>query len=110
MHNLLSNRHSQTKKYKVEFESMDCSIAHKKYRDISIKGVRKGSLFVIDLDSVKKDEVYYFYSKASTNESWLWHKKLLHLNIQARNYLVKRELLRELPQLEFCQDGLCEDC
>ena len=51
-----------------------------------------------------------FYSKASSDESWLWHKKLSHLNFKTMNSLVKRELVRGLPQMEFTQEGLCEAC
>ena len=31
----------------------------------------------------------------------LWHKKLSHLNFKTMNSLVKRELVRGLPQTEF---------
>ena len=57
-----------------------------------------------------KDEVNYFYAKASPDESWLWHKRLSHLNFKSMNSLVKRELVRGLPQMEFTQEGLCEAC
>ena len=51
-----------------------------------------------------------FYSKASAEDSWLWHKKLSHLNFKTMNSLVKRELVRGLPQLQFSKEGLCEAC
>ena len=51
-----------------------------------------------------------FYSKASPDESWLWHKKLSHLNFKTMNSLVKRELVRGLIEMEFSPDGLCEAC
>ena len=51
-----------------------------------------------------------FYSKASAEDNWLWHKKLSHLNFKTMNSLVKRELVRGSPQIEFCKEGLCEAC
>ena len=45
-------------------------------------------------------------SKASESESWLWHKKLSHLNFKTMNELVKKELVRGIPQMEFTKDGL----
>ncbi|XP_063938007.1 uncharacterized protein LOC135147900 [Daucus carota subsp. sativus] len=48
--------------------------------------------------------------KASPEDSWLWHKKLSHLNFKIVNSLVKRDLVRRLPPLEFTLQGLCEAC
>ena len=67
-------------------------------------------MFIADLQSGSKDEVNYFYAKASSDESWLWHKKLSHLNFKTMNSLVKRESVRGLPQIEFTQEGMCEAC
>ena len=67
-------------------------------------------MFIANLDSASKGELSYFYSKASAEDNWLWHKKLSHLNFKTMNSLVNRELLRGLPQMEFCKEGLCEAC
>ena len=40
----------------------------------------------------------------------LWHRKLSHLNFKAINSLVKREMLRDIPALEFKQEEVCEAC
>ena len=62
------------------------------------------------LNSGANDEDNCFYSKASPKDSWLWHKKLSHLNFKIVNSLVKRDLVRGLPPLEFTQQGLCDAC
>ncbi|KAL8108262.1 hypothetical protein AgCh_024640 [Apium graveolens] len=72
------------------------------------RGARKGSLFVADLDSTNEDGIFYFYIKASLEQSNLWHKKLSHLNIKEINTLVKKELVRDMPKLEFAQIEVCE--
>ena len=76
---------------------MECTVTYKKTGELAFMGVRKGSLYIADLDSAKKDKIYCFYGKASTNESWLWHKKPSHLNFKSMNYLVKIEVVRGLP-------------
>ncbi|KAL8089026.1 hypothetical protein AgCh_038690 [Apium graveolens] len=43
-------------------------------------------------------------------QSKLWHKKLSHLNFKAINTLVKKELVRDMPKLEFAQIEVCEAC
>ncbi|KAL8146751.1 hypothetical protein AgCh_004478 [Apium graveolens] len=71
--------------------------------EVALKGAIKGSLFVTDLDSINKDRICCFYTKASEEQSKLWHKKLSHLNFKAINTLVKKELVRDMPNLEFAQ-------
>ncbi|KAL8155354.1 hypothetical protein AgCh_000658 [Apium graveolens] len=44
-----------------------------------------------DLDSANKDGISSFYTKASEEQSRLWHKKLSHLNFKAINTLVKKD-------------------
>ncbi|KAL8110650.1 hypothetical protein AgCh_026404 [Apium graveolens] len=75
-----------------------------------LEGVRKGSLFVADLDSTNKEGVCCFYTKASEEKSKLWDKKLSHLNFKAINTLVKKELVRDMPYLEFTQLEICAAC
>ena len=91
-HNLLSISQFYDKGYGVLFDKERFQILHKKNGLLALQGVRKGNLFIADLQSGRKDEVSCFYAKASTDESWLWHKKLFHLNFKTMNSLVKREL------------------
>ncbi|KAL8120654.1 hypothetical protein AgCh_017725 [Apium graveolens] len=70
---------------------------------VALKEVRKGSLFAADLDSINKDGICCFYTKASEEQRKLWHKKLSHLNFKEINTLVKKELVRDMPKLEFAQ-------
>ena len=85
-------------------------ISNIKDEKLALQGVRKGNMFIADLDSASKGEMSCFYSKASAKDSWLWHKTLSHLNFKTMNSLVKRELVRGLPQMEFCKEGLYEAC
>ena len=87
---------SLTEVSKYEFDEDACLITNKKTGDLALSGVRKGSLFVADMDSTSKEKVCCFYIKASNKDSWIWHKRLSHLNFKAINSLVKRELVRVL--------------
>ncbi|GJY18020.1 retrovirus-related pol polyprotein from transposon TNT 1-94 [Tanacetum coccineum] len=49
-------------------------------------------------------------SKASKNKSWLWHRRLNHLNFDTLNDLARKDLVRGLPQLKFEKDHLCSAC
>ncbi|GJY57022.1 retrovirus-related pol polyprotein from transposon TNT 1-94 [Tanacetum coccineum] len=45
-----------------------------------------------------------------TTKSWLWHRRLSHLNFGAINHLARHGLVRGLPKLKFEKDHLCSAC
>ncbi|GJR85397.1 retrovirus-related pol polyprotein from transposon TNT 1-94 [Tanacetum coccineum] len=49
-------------------------------------------------------------SKASKTKSWLWHRRLSHLNFGSINHLARHGLVRGLPKLKFKKDHLCSTC
>nr|GEU87014.1 copia protein [Tanacetum cinerariifolium] len=49
-------------------------------------------------------------SKASKTKSWLWHRRLSHLNFGAINHLARHGLVRGLSKLKFEKDHLCSAC
>ncbi|GJY32312.1 integrase, catalytic region, zinc finger, CCHC-type containing protein [Tanacetum coccineum] len=49
-------------------------------------------------------------SKASKTKSWLWHRRLSHLNFGTTNKLAKDDLARGIPRLKFQKDHLCSAC
>ncbi|GJV23856.1 retrovirus-related pol polyprotein from transposon TNT 1-94 [Tanacetum coccineum] len=42
--------------------------------------------------------------------SWLWHRRVSHLNFGAINHLARHSLVRGLPKLKFEKDHLCSAC
>nr|GEV54151.1 hypothetical protein [Tanacetum cinerariifolium] len=48
--------------------------------------------------------------KALKTKSWLWHRRLSHLNFGAINHLARQGLVRGLPKLKFEKDHLCSAC
>ncbi|GJR80203.1 retrovirus-related pol polyprotein from transposon TNT 1-94 [Tanacetum coccineum] len=49
-------------------------------------------------------------SRASKTKSWLWHRRLSHLNFGSINHLARHGLVRGLPKLKFEKDHLCSAC
>ena len=92
-HNLLIISQFCDKGFDVSFKKERCLISNRKDEKLSLQGVRKGNLFIANLDSASKDEMSCFYSKASAEDSWLWHKKLSHLNFKTMNSLVKKRIV-----------------
>ncbi|GJU36176.1 retrovirus-related pol polyprotein from transposon TNT 1-94 [Tanacetum coccineum] len=47
---------------------------------------------------------------SSKTKSWLWHRRLSHLNFSTLNKLAKDGLARGIPRLKFQKDHLCSAC
>nr|GFA88468.1 retrovirus-related Pol polyprotein from transposon TNT 1-94 [Tanacetum cinerariifolium] len=101
-----------------QFCDFDLEVAFKKHscyvRDTDgvdlIKGSRGSHLYTISVKYMMKSSLICLLSKASKNKSWLWHRRLNHLNFGTINDLEKKELVRGLPRLKFKKDHLCFAC
>ncbi|GKB87103.1 retrovirus-related pol polyprotein from transposon TNT 1-94 [Tanacetum coccineum] len=71
---------------------------------------RDTNLYTISLDDMLKTSPIYLLSKASKTKSWLWHRRLSHLNFGTLNKLAKDGLVRDIPKLNFKKDHLCSTC
>ena len=109
-HNLLSISQLCDKGNEVWFTKEACVVSDKTTGNILLTGNRKGNVYVADFNSTSSEEMTCLFSKSCAEESWLWHKKLSHLNFKAMNLLVKKNLVRGLPKAEFTKDGLCDAC
>nr|GFC31573.1 hypothetical protein [Tanacetum cinerariifolium] len=49
-------------------------------------------------------------AKATSSQSWLWHRRLSHLNFDTINLLSKNDIVVGLPKLKFIKDHLCSAC
>ncbi|GJX43017.1 retrovirus-related pol polyprotein from transposon TNT 1-94 [Tanacetum coccineum] len=61
-----------------------------------LSGTRDTNLYSISLDDMLKSSPICFLSKASKTKSWLWHRRLSHLNFCTLNQLAKQGLVRGL--------------
>ncbi|GJR18865.1 retrovirus-related pol polyprotein from transposon TNT 1-94 [Tanacetum coccineum] len=71
---------------------------------------RDTNLYIISLDDMLKTSLICLLSKASNTKSWLWHRRLSHLNFGTLNKLAKDGLARGIPKLKFKKDHLCSAC
>ncbi|GKB62381.1 retrovirus-related pol polyprotein from transposon TNT 1-94, partial [Tanacetum coccineum] len=44
------------------------------------------------------------------DSTWLWHRRLSHLNFDTINLLSKNNIVNGLPKLKFVKDHLCSSC
>ncbi|GKA38795.1 retrovirus-related pol polyprotein from transposon TNT 1-94 [Tanacetum coccineum] len=75
-----------------------------------ISGSRDTNLYTISLDDMLKTSPICLLSKASKTKSWLWHRRLSHLNFGTLNKLAKDGLAQGIPRFKFQKDHLCSAC
>nr|GEU96241.1 hypothetical protein [Tanacetum cinerariifolium] len=66
-----------------------------------IKGSHGSNIYTISVEDMMKSSLICLLSKASKNKSWLWHRRLNHLNFSTINDLARKDLVRGLPRLKF---------
>ncbi|GKC41457.1 retrovirus-related pol polyprotein from transposon TNT 1-94 [Tanacetum coccineum] len=75
-----------------------------------LTGSRGNNLYTLSLRDMMASSPICLLSKASKTKSWLWHRRLSHLNFGAINHLARHGLVRGLPKLKFEKDHLCSAC
>nr|GEZ41033.1 integrase, catalytic region, zinc finger, CCHC-type, peptidase aspartic, catalytic [Tanacetum cinerariifolium] len=101
-----------------QFCDSDLEVAFRKHscyvRDTNgvelIKGSRGSNLYTISIKDMMKSSPICLLSKASKNKSWLWHRRLNHLNFGTINDLARKDLVHGLPRFKFEKDHLCSAC
>nr|GEU88646.1 hypothetical protein [Tanacetum cinerariifolium] len=73
-------------------------------------GSRGNNPYTLSLQNMMASSLICLLSKASKTKSWLWHRRLSHLNFGAINHLARQGLVRGLPKLKFEKDHLCSAC
>nr|GEW22274.1 retrovirus-related Pol polyprotein from transposon TNT 1-94 [Tanacetum cinerariifolium] len=72
-----------------------------------LTGSRGNNLYTLSLQDMMASSLICLLSKASKTKSWLWHRRLSHLNFGAINHLARQGLVRGLPKLKFEKDHIC---
>ncbi|KAI3745964.1 hypothetical protein L6452_08379 [Arctium lappa] len=108
-HNLFSIGKFCDKGLEVNFKAKRCSVRSEDGTE-RLAGKRKTNLYTINLSKVQNDSHVCLLSKASMQQSWLWHRRLSHMNFRYINKLVSRKLVKGLPELKYEKEHLCVAC
>nr|GEZ61739.1 retrovirus-related Pol polyprotein from transposon TNT 1-94 [Tanacetum cinerariifolium] len=93
----------------VAFRQHTCFIRNLDGVDL-LTGSRGNNLYTLSLKDMIASSPICLLSKASKTKSWLWHRRLSHLNFGAINHLARQGLVRGLSKLKFEKDRLCSAC
>ncbi|GJU78877.1 retrovirus-related pol polyprotein from transposon TNT 1-94 [Tanacetum coccineum] len=108
-HNLFFIRQFCDSNLEVAFRQHTCFIRNLEGVDL-LTGSRGNNLYTLSLGDMMVSSLICLLSKASKTKSWLWHRRLSHLNFGAINHLARHGLVRSLPKLKFDKDHLCSAC
>ncbi|GJT32998.1 retrovirus-related pol polyprotein from transposon TNT 1-94 [Tanacetum coccineum] len=108
-HNLFSVGQFCHSNLEVAFRQHTCFIRNLEGVDL-LTGSRGNNLYTLSLGDMMASSPICLLSKASKTKSWLWHRRLSHLNFGAINNLARHGLVRGLPKLKFEKDHLCSAC
>ena len=84
---------------KVSFNDEGSEIIQKQSKKVLLKSKRKGEMYPLNLKLTRGKPAICLLSKANTDESCLWHRRLSHLNFKDINKLVLGDHVRGLPLL-----------
>ncbi|GJZ58370.1 retrovirus-related pol polyprotein from transposon TNT 1-94 [Tanacetum coccineum] len=72
-----------------------------------LSGSRGSNLYTISMADIIKSSPICLLSKTLKMKSWLWHRRLSHLNFDTISKLAKQGLVKGLPKLKYTKDHLC---
>jgi hypothetical protein len=103
-HNLLSVSQMCDRICEVVFTSKDCKIKSVNSGQVVAKGIRtENNVYVLKED---REECHL----RKHDESWLWHRRLGHLNFDDLIKLRNLEAVKDLLRISKPQDSMCKPC
>ncbi|GJV33378.1 retrovirus-related pol polyprotein from transposon TNT 1-94 [Tanacetum coccineum] len=108
-HNLFSVGQFCDGGLQVAFRQHSCHIRNYDMVDL-LNGSLTTNLYSISLNDMMSASPVCLLTKASSAKSWLWHRRLNHLNFGTLNELARNNLVRGLPMLKYDKDHLCPSC
>jgi hypothetical protein len=103
--NLLSVGQMCDQGYNLTFHSKQCEI-RKVGSKILVPNANRTMRNVYVLDEVKGENCCI----GKLNESWLWHRRISHINFENIVKLNKTQAVRDMPRIKKPSDTICNPC
>ncbi|GJS07062.1 retrovirus-related pol polyprotein from transposon TNT 1-94 [Tanacetum coccineum] len=72
-----------------------------------LTGSHDSNLYTISISKMAASSPVCLKFKATSTKSWLWHRRLSHLNFGTINHLTKQDLVDGLSKFKYDKDQLC---
>ncbi|GJX79461.1 retrovirus-related pol polyprotein from transposon TNT 1-94 [Tanacetum coccineum] len=93
----------------VTFRSNTCYVRNLEGDDL-LMGSRDSNLYTISISEMAASSPVCLMSRATSTKSWLWHRRLSHLNFETINQLTSNDLVDGPPKFKYTKDHLCSAC
>lgn len=87
----------------MQFKNRKCKILNRTRLEIAIDNQTKGNIFHLNNN-------YKAYLIAHIDESWLWHKRLCHVNFDCILKISSTKAVRDLPMIVKPHNLVCKEC
>ena len=91
----------------IIFEASHCIIKDIQNDKTIFMGHRCDNVYVINISKYDGHDICF---SSMHDQSWLWHRRLGHTNVDLISQLNKDELVKGLPKINFQKDKVCEAC
>nr|GEV47240.1 integrase, catalytic region, zinc finger, CCHC-type, peptidase aspartic, catalytic [Tanacetum cinerariifolium] len=108
-HNLFSIEQFCDGDLEVAFRSNTCYVRNLEGKDL-LTGSRDSNLYTISIFGMAASSPICLMSKATLTKSWLWHRRLSHLNFDTINYFTKQDLVDGISKFKYDKDHQCSAC
>ncbi|GKB73720.1 integrase, catalytic region, zinc finger, CCHC-type containing protein [Tanacetum coccineum] len=98
-HNLFSVGQFCDGDLEVAFRSNTCYVRNLEGDDL-LTGSRDSNIYTISISEMAASSPVCLMSRATSTKSWLWHRRLSHLNFGTINQLTSRDLVDGLPKFK----------
>nr|GEX39363.1 uncharacterized mitochondrial protein AtMg00810-like [Tanacetum cinerariifolium] len=89
------------------FRKSTCFVKDLQGNDL-LTGNHGSDLYTISLQEMTSSTLICLMAKASPTQSWLWHRRLSHLNFDYINLLSKKDVVIGLPKLKYARINYVE--
>ncbi|GJT34482.1 retrovirus-related pol polyprotein from transposon TNT 1-94 [Tanacetum coccineum] len=93
----------------VAFRRNTCFVKNLEGVDL-LEGNRTTNLYTINLHDMASASPICLMARATSTKSWLWHRRLSHLNFDTINDLARNDLVTGLPKFKYHKEHLCPSC
>ncbi|GJW78935.1 retrovirus-related pol polyprotein from transposon TNT 1-94 [Tanacetum coccineum] len=105
-HNLFSVRQFYDGDLEVAFCLNTCYVQNLEGDDL-LTGARDSNLYTTSISEMATSSLVCLMSRATSTKSWLWHRRLSHLNFGTINQLTSKDLVDGLLKFKYNKDHLC---
>nr|GFA30950.1 Gag-Pol polyprotein [Tanacetum cinerariifolium] len=75
-----------------------------------LTGSRGIDMYFITIQHTSSPNTICLMAKATSSQTWLWHRRLPYLNFDTINLISNNDIVIGIPKLNFIKDHLCSSC